>query len=95
VLLVVPHDLLRPHLGGENSTVEDAREANRAHDRISHAVAAGDGADADAARAMRRHRESFRDRRERLGLQQPIVPRGRWPKDRSPLTEIRPGDWWE
>jgi GntR family transcriptional regulator, transcriptional repressor for pyruvate dehydrogenase complex len=94
VLLVVPHDLLRLHLGGEDITGEDVREANRAHHRISHAVAAGEGA--DAARAMRRHLESFRDRMERLGrLQQPIVPRERWLKDRSLLSEILQGEWWE
>ena len=93
VLLVVPHDLLRLHLGGEDITGEDVREANRAHHRISHAVAAGEGA--DAARAMRRHLESFRDRMERLGrLQQPIVPRERWLKDRSLLNEILQGEWW-
>ena len=94
VLLMVPHDLLRLHLGGENITVEDVREANRAHHRISHAVASGDGA--DAARAMLRHLESFRDRMERLGrLQQPIVPRERWLKDGALLREVLQGEWWE
>ena len=94
VLLMVPHDLLRLHLGGENITVEDVREANRAHHRISHAVASGDGA--DAARAMLRHLESFRDRMERLGrLRQPIVPRERWLKDGALLREVLQGEWWE
>lgn len=92
VMMIVPHDLLWLHLGGEAITDDDVREANRAHLRISRAVAQGDGA--DASEAMRKHLESFRTRMGRLGrLDQPIVPKDRWLADGALTREFLSGGW--
>jgi DNA-binding FadR family transcriptional regulator len=83
VLVMVPHDLLREHLKGEEIEDRDVEEANHAHVAIATAIASGDGD--RAARAMTRHLEAFEQRLGRAGrLDRPIVPQEQWLRDTTP-----------
>jgi GntR family transcriptional repressor for pyruvate dehydrogenase complex len=83
VLVMVPHDLLREHLKGEEIDDADVDEANQAHVAIAKAIASGDGD--RAARAMARHLEAFEQRMSRAGrLDRPIVPQEQWLRDTTP-----------
>jgi GntR family transcriptional repressor for pyruvate dehydrogenase complex len=83
VLVMVPHDLLREHLKGEEIGDADVNEANQAHVAIAKAIASGDGD--RAARAMARHLEAFEQRMSRAGrLDRPIVPQEQWLRDTTP-----------
>jgi DNA-binding FadR family transcriptional regulator len=82
VLVIVPHDLLREHLMGENIDESDLKEANDAHVAIAKAISDGDAE--RAARLMNRHLEAFEERMGRDGgLDRPIVPQEQWLREGS------------